>query len=104
MVVGMAEAGQRCEEPLHEEEEGRPHPGRFGRADRTPPRAGWTFSGACGSVQGLFGTCGRLQEPQGGQRFASWMLILPKKGPTSPSEGPDVSLLAHILTFLAFNV
>jgi hypothetical protein len=72
--------------------------------DRTPPRAGWTFSGACGSVLGLFGTCGRLQEPQGGQRFASWMLILPKKGPTSPSEGPDVSLLAHILTFLAFNV
>ena len=32
MVVGMAEARQRCDDPLHEEKEGRPHPGRFGRA------------------------------------------------------------------------
>jgi hypothetical protein len=31
--------------------------------DRTPPRTGWTFSGADGSVLGLFGTCSRLQEP-----------------------------------------
>jgi hypothetical protein len=31
--------------------------------DRTPPRAGWTFSGGCGSVLGSFGTCGSLQEP-----------------------------------------
>jgi hypothetical protein len=27
-----------------------------------------------------------------------------QKGPTSPSEGPDVSLFSSILTFLAFNV
>jgi hypothetical protein len=32
MVVGMAEAGQLHDEPLHEEEEGRPYPGCFGRA------------------------------------------------------------------------
>jgi hypothetical protein len=32
MVAGMAEAGQRCDEPLHEKEEGRPYPGHFGRA------------------------------------------------------------------------
>jgi hypothetical protein len=32
MVAGMAEVGQRCDEPLHEEEEGRPHLGCFGRA------------------------------------------------------------------------
>jgi hypothetical protein len=25
MVAGMAEAGQSCDEPLHKEEEGRPH-------------------------------------------------------------------------------
>jgi hypothetical protein len=25
MDVGMAEAGQRCDEPMHREEEGRPH-------------------------------------------------------------------------------
>jgi hypothetical protein len=29
---------------------------------------------------------------------------LAQKGSTSPSKGPDVSLLAHIMTFLAFNV
>jgi hypothetical protein len=52
--------------------------------DRTLPRTGWTFSGAGGSVLGLFGTCGRLQEPQGGQRFAPWMLFLPKKGQRLP--------------------
>jgi hypothetical protein len=72
--------------------------------DRTPPRAGWTFSGACGSVLGLFGTCGRLQEPQRGQRFAPWMLILPKKGQRLPQRGLTSPFLAHILTFLAFNV
>jgi hypothetical protein len=27
-----------------------------------------------------------------------------QKGPTSPSEGPDVSPFSSILTFLAFNV
>jgi hypothetical protein len=70
--------------------------------DRTPPRTGWTFSGADGSVLGLFGTCGRLQEPQEGQRFAFWMLMMPKKG--SPSEGPDVSLFSSYFDILAFNV
>jgi hypothetical protein len=29
---------------------------------------------------------------------------LAQKGPTSPSEGPDVSLLAHNYDILAFNV
>ena len=29
---------------------------------------------------------------------------LAQKGPTSPSEGLDVSFLAHIVTSLAFNV
>jgi hypothetical protein len=71
--------------------------------DRTPPRAGWTFSGACGSVLGLFGTCGRLQEPQRGQRFASWMLILPKKGQRLPQRGLT-SPFRLIFDILAFNV
>jgi hypothetical protein len=59
MVAGMAEAGQSCDEPLHKEEEGRPHQDVFGRdlthgdqplADgtmvlviRTPPRAAGRF-------------------------------------------------------------
>jgi hypothetical protein len=80
MVAGMAKAGQSCEEPLHKEEEGRPHQDVFGRVlthggqplpdgtmvlvIRTPPRAGWTIFGACGTVLGLSGTHSRLQEPQ----------------------------------------
>jgi hypothetical protein len=110
MVAGMAEAGQSCDDPLHKEEEGRPHQEVFGRdlthgdqplADgtmvlviRMPPRAGWTISGACGSVLGLFGTCDRLQEPQRGQRFAPWMLIMPKKGQRLPSRGLTSPFLA----------
>jgi hypothetical protein len=70
-----------------------PSSGRFGRdltygdqpladgtmalMDRTPPRTSWTFSGADGSVLGLFGTHSRLQEPQRGQRLACWMMIMP---------------------------
>jgi hypothetical protein len=45
--------------------------------DWTPPRTSWTFSGADGSVLGLFGTHSRLQEPQRGQRLACWMMIMP---------------------------
>jgi hypothetical protein len=32
MVAGMAETGQRCDEPLHREERRTFHPGHFGRA------------------------------------------------------------------------
>jgi hypothetical protein len=78
MDVGMAEAGQDCDEPLHREEGGRPHldalaeawpmgstPCRWdvGFDDQDATRAVGTISGACGSVLGFFGTCGRLQEP-----------------------------------------
>jgi hypothetical protein len=40
-----------------------PAGGMMALMDRTPPRTGWTFSGADGSVLGLFGTHGTLQEP-----------------------------------------
>jgi hypothetical protein len=52
-----------------------------------------------GSVLGLFGTCGRLQEPQGGQRFAFWMLMMPKKGQRLPQRGLTSPFLALTLTF-----
>jgi hypothetical protein len=55
----MVETGQRCDEPLHEKEEGRPYRGHFGRArlsgdhplqmgrlllmDRMPPEAAGRF-------------------------------------------------------------
>ena len=51
--------------------------GMMALMDRMPPRTGWTFSGADGSVLGFFGTHGRLQEPQRGQRLACWMMIMP---------------------------
>jgi hypothetical protein len=100
MDVGMAEAGQSCDRGLAQRRRRTPSSGRFGidlaHGDqplavgtltlmiRTPPRAAWTFSGACGSVLGFFGTCGRLQEPQEGQRFAQWMMIMPKQGQRLP--------------------
>jgi hypothetical protein len=71
-----------------------PADGMMALMDRTPPRTGWTFSGADGSVLGLFGTYGRLQEPQEGPTFCLLDDDDALKGPTSPSEGPDVSLLA----------
>ena len=76
-----------------------PADGTMALMDRMPPRIGWTFSGACGSVLDLFGTCGRLQEPQGGQRFAPWMLILPKKGQHLPQRGLTSPFLAHFWHF-----
>jgi hypothetical protein len=45
--------------------------------DWTPPRTSWTSSGADSRVLGLLGTHSRLQKPQGGQRLAYWMMILP---------------------------
>jgi hypothetical protein len=54
-----------------------PANGMMALMDRMPPRTGWTFSEADGSVLGLFGTHDRLQEPQRGQRFACWMMIMP---------------------------
>jgi hypothetical protein len=65
-----------------------------GLGDQDATRAGWTISRACGSVLGLFGTCDRLQEPQRGQRFAHWMLIMPKKGQHLPSRGLTSLFLA----------
>jgi hypothetical protein len=103
MDVGMAEAGQSCDEPLHREEEGRPHQdvlaetwpmgispfadGTLILMDQDVTMASWTFSGACGSVLGFFGTCGRLQEPQEGQRLAQWMMIMPQQGQRLPFRG-----------------
>ena len=99
----MAEAGQSYDEPLHNEEEGRPHQdvltetiaygdhpltdGTLTLMIRTPPRVAWTISGACGSVLGFFGTCGKLQEPQEGQRLAQWMIIMPQQGQRLPFRG-----------------
>ena len=51
--------------------------GTIALIDRMPPRASWTFSGAEGSVLGLFGTLSRLEEPQGGQRLGGRMMIFP---------------------------
>ena len=68
--------------------------GMMALMDRTPPKTSWTFSGVDGSVLGLFGTHSRLQEPQRGQRFAPWMLIMPKKGQLLPQRGQTSPILA----------
>jgi hypothetical protein len=68
MVARMAEAGQSCDEPLHEEEEGRPHQDALAEIDlwgispcrwydgfdgQDATRADWTFPGGCSSVSVL---------------------------------------------------
>jgi hypothetical protein len=93
MDVGMAEAGQSCDEPVHREEEGRPHQdvlaetmaygdqpltdGTLTQLIRTPPGQDGRLLGHVAAMLGLFGTCDRLLEPQEGQRFAYWMVIVP---------------------------
>jgi hypothetical protein len=72
--------------------------------DRMPPRAGWTFSGACGSVLRSFWHVWQLAGALEGPTFCLLDVDLAQKGPTSPSKGPDVSLLAHNYDILAFNV
>jgi hypothetical protein len=46
----------------------------------------------------------QVEGAPGGPTFCSLDTDLAQKGPTSPSEGPDVSLLAHNFDILAFNV
>jgi hypothetical protein len=93
MDVGMAEAGQTCDEPVHREEEGRLHQdvlaetiaygdqpltdGTLTWLIRTPPGQDGRLLGHVAAMLGLFGTCDRLLEPQEGQRFAHWMVIVP---------------------------
>jgi hypothetical protein len=90
MDVGMAEAGQSCDEPMHREEEGRPHqdvwhrswlvgisPWQMGRDHDRTTRAVGRLLGHVAAMLGLFGTCDRLLEPQEGQRLAHLMVIVP---------------------------
>jgi hypothetical protein len=93
MDVGMAEAGQSCDEPVHREEEGRLHQdvlaetmaygdqpltdGTLTQLIKTPPGQDGRLLGHVAAMLGLFGTCDRLLEPQEGQRFAYWMVIVP---------------------------
>jgi hypothetical protein len=86
MDVGMAEAGQSCDEPVHREEEGRLHQdvlaetmaygdqpltdGTLTWLIRTPPGQDGRLLGHVAAMLGLFGTCGMLLEPQEGERFA----------------------------------
>ena len=116
MVFGMAEAGQHCDEPLQEKEEGHPYPGHFGRArprgdhplqmgrlllmDKTSPEVAgrfWSMWQCAGIIWHVWQLVGALKGPT----FCFLDAELAKKGPTSPSEGLDVSFLAHIMTFLS---
>ena len=115
MVVGMAEAGQNHDEPLHEEDRRTPSPGHCGR-DLT--------YGESTPADGMMALMDRIQAGRFLEQMAvCWACLAhvagcrsPKgptfclldagdaqKGPTSPSEGPDVSHFSSILTFLAFK-
>jgi hypothetical protein len=102
MVVGMAKAGQRRDEPLHDEDRRTFHqdtmegPGLRGITHcRWDNFFRWTgchlrqldVFWSVWQCAGSFGMCGSLQDPHKGQRFASWMLILPKKGQHLPQRG-----------------
>jgi hypothetical protein len=78
MDVGMAEAGQPCDEPMHRGEEERLHQDVLAETmaygdqpftvdvdlvDQDATRTGWTVSRAFGSMLGLIGTCDSLLEP-----------------------------------------
>ena len=119
MVAGMAEAGQHCDEPLHEEEKDILTQDAFGRAQ---PR-GITHCRWHDGFDGQDATQGRLDvfwrmwqcawtiwhvwHPAGALERPTFFLLDvddAQKGPTSPSEGPDVSLFSSYFDILAFNV
>jgi hypothetical protein len=99
MVAGMAEAGQSCDEPLHEKKKDaliRTFWQRFDLWGSTPCRWDDDLDGQ-DATQGrlddfwsmwqraglLWHTC-RLQEPQRGQRLSLLDADYALKGPTSP--------------------
>jgi hypothetical protein len=81
------------DEPMHREEEERPHQDVFGidcglwgsapgrwtwtMMDRTPPVMLDDFQGTWQPFLGLFGTCGMMLEPQEGQRLAHLVFVMP---------------------------
>jgi hypothetical protein len=81
------------DEPMHREEEERPHQDVFGidcglwgsapgrwtwtMMDRTPPVMIGRFPGHVAALICLFGTCGMMLEPQEGQRSTHLVFIMP---------------------------
>jgi hypothetical protein len=60
----------------------------------------WRMWQCVGIIWHVWQLAGALEGPT----FCLLDVDLAQKGPTSPSEGPDVSLLAHNFDILAFNV
>ena len=71
--------------------------------DRMSPEAAEHYLGMW-QCAGIIWHMWQVAEAPGGPTFCSLDADLAQKGPTSPSEGPDVSLLAHNFDILAFNV
>ena len=77
--------------------------GRLLSMDRTSPEAAGRFLervAVCWVIWHMWHLVGAPEGPT----FCFLDVDLAQKGPTSPSEGPDVSLLAHNYDILAFNV
>jgi hypothetical protein len=109
MDVGMAEAGQSCDEPLHREEEGRPHqdvlqrPGLWGSAPgrwdmdldgQDATSASWTTSRACGSVLGFLARVTGCWSPRRGNVLLIGWLSCPERANVS-LRGLTPSFSAH---------
>jgi hypothetical protein len=109
MVVGMAETGQRCDEPLHREDRRTFHQDTLAEPDlggvthcRWDDCFGWTGRhlrqlDVFWSVWQCDGVTWHVWQPGEARKGPTFCFLdadLAQKGPTSPSEGPDVSLLS----------
>jgi hypothetical protein len=119
MVAGMAKAGHVMMSPCMKKTEGRPHQDTLAEIDLggiTPCRWNDGFDGQ-DATQGRLddfwsmwqraGTIWHVWQVAGAPEGPTFCLMDAddaQKGPTSPSEGPDVSPFSSYFDILAFNV
>ena len=119
MVAGMAEIGQRCDEPLHKKEEGRytqdtlAEPGLGGVTHCRWDDCFW-WTGRHLRQQDVFWSMWQCAEviwhvwqlggALEGPTFGFWMLYLPKKGERLPQRGLTSLFLLILWHFLTVNV
>jgi hypothetical protein len=73
--------------------------GRLFLMDRTSPEAAGRCLERVTVCWDHLARVAACRSPRRANVLASWMLMIALKGPTSPTEGPDVSLFSSFLTF-----